>query len=64
MYKEFGIKEDVIELSKKIEKDLDPIFKEVEEIEEYEEKRILWVKACKNKTLDDKDENEEEEEDE
>ena len=29
MYKEFGIKEDVIELSKKIEKDLDPIFKEV-----------------------------------
>ena len=33
-------------------------------IEEYEEKRILWVKACKNKTLDDKDENEEEEEDE
>ncbi len=33
-------------------------------IEEYEEKRILWVKACKNKTLGDKDENEEEEEEE
>lgn len=41
MYKEFGIKEDVIELSKKIEKDLDPIFKEVEEIEEYNSLKVL-----------------------
>ena len=29
MYKEFGIKEDIIELSKKVEKDLMSIFKEV-----------------------------------
>lgn len=43
MYKEFGIKEDVIELSKKIEKDLDPIFKEVEEIEEYNSLKVLSV---------------------
>lgn len=41
MYKEFGIKEDVIELSKKIEKDLDSIFKEVEEIEEYNSLKVL-----------------------
>lgn len=41
MCKEFGIKEDVIELSKKIEKDLDPIFKEVEEIEEYNSLKVL-----------------------
>lgn len=41
MYKEFGIKEDVIELSKKIEKDLDPIFKEVEEIEECNSLKML-----------------------
>ncbi len=41
MYKEFGIKEDVIELSKKIEKDLDPIFKEVEEIEECNSLKVL-----------------------
>ena len=41
MYKEFGTKEDVIELSKKIEKDLDPIFKEVEEIEEYNSLKVL-----------------------
>lgn len=41
MYKEFGIKEDVIELSKKIEKDLEPIFKEVEEIEEYNSLKVL-----------------------
>ena len=41
MYKEFGIKEDVIELSKKIEKDLEPIFKEVEEIEECNSLKVL-----------------------
>ena len=41
MYKEFGIKEDVIELSKKIEKDLDPIFKSVEEVEEYNSLKVL-----------------------
>ena len=41
MYKEFGIKEYVIELSKKIEKDLDPIFKEVEEIEECNSLKVL-----------------------
>ena len=41
MLKQFGVKEDVIELSKKIEKDLDPIFKEVEEIEEYNSLKVL-----------------------
>ena len=41
MYKEFGIKDGIIELSKKVEKDLAPIFKEVEEIEEYKSLKVL-----------------------
>ena len=41
MYKEFGIKEDIIELSKKVEKDLAPIFKSVEEVEEYNSLKAL-----------------------
>ena len=41
MYKEFGIKENIIELSKKVEEDLEPIFKEVEEVEEYNSLKVL-----------------------
>lgn len=41
MYKEFGIKEDIIKLSKKVEKDLNLIFKEVEEVEEYNSLKVL-----------------------
>ena len=41
MYKEFGIKEDIIELSKRVEKDLVSIFKEVEEVEEYNSLKVL-----------------------
>lgn len=41
MYKEFGIKEDIIELSKKVEKDLKPVFKEVEDVEEYNSLKVL-----------------------
>lgn len=41
MYKEFGIKEGIIELSKKVEKDLVSIFKEVEEVEEYNSLKVL-----------------------
>ena len=41
MYKEFGIKENIIELSKKVEKDLVSIFKEVEEVEEYNSLKVL-----------------------
>lgn len=41
MYNEFGIKEDIIELSKKVEKDLAPIFKNVEEVEEYNSLKVL-----------------------
>ena len=41
MYKEFGIKEEIIELSKKVEKDLAPIFKNVEEVEEYNSLKVL-----------------------
>ena len=41
MYNEFGIKEDIIKLSKKVEKDLAPIFKNVEEVEEYNSLKVL-----------------------
>ena len=41
MYNEFGINEDIIELSKKVEKDLVPIFKNVEEVEEYNSLKVL-----------------------
>ena len=41
MYNEFGIKEDITELSKKVEKDLAPIFKNVEEVEEYNSLKVL-----------------------
>lgn len=33
-------------------------------IEEYEERRILWVKACKNKTIEENEEEDDEEENE
>ena len=41
MYKEFGIKDGIVELSKKVEKDLAPIFKNVEEVEEYNSLKVL-----------------------
>ena len=41
MYNEFGINEDIIELSKKVEKDLVHIFKNVEEVEEYNSLKVL-----------------------
>ena len=41
MYKEFGIKEDIIELSKNIEKALVPIFKRLDEVEEYNSLKVL-----------------------
>ena len=41
MYKEFGIKEDIIELSKNVEKDLVPIFKRLDEVEEYNSLKVL-----------------------
>lgn len=41
MYKEFGIKDEIIELSRKVEEDLKPVFKEVEEVEEYNSLKVL-----------------------
>ena len=41
MYKEFGIKEEVIELSKKVESELQDIFKKVDEICEYNSMKVL-----------------------
>lgn len=41
MYSEFGINKDVIELSKKVEKDIEPIFKNIQEICEYNSLKVL-----------------------
>ena len=41
MYQKFGIKEEIIELSKKIEPELDAVFKKVDEIEEYNSLKVL-----------------------
>ena len=41
MYKEFGIKDEIIDLSKKVESDLRPIFDETEAIAEYNSLKVL-----------------------
>jgi len=41
MYNKFGIKEEIIELSKKIEPELDVVFKKVDEIAEYNSLKVL-----------------------
>ena len=41
MYQKFGIKEEIIELSKKIEPKLDVVFKKVDEIAEYNSLKVL-----------------------
>lgn len=43
MYEEFGIKQDVIDLSKKAEEDLRPIFNEAERIAEYNSLKVLMA---------------------
>lgn len=41
MYNNFGIKEEIIELSKKIEPELNVVFKKVDEIAEYNSLKVL-----------------------
>ncbi|MBQ3145405.1 MAG: methionine gamma-lyase family protein [Clostridia bacterium] len=41
MYQKFGIKEEIIELSKKIEPELNVVFKKVDEIAEYNSLKVL-----------------------
>ena len=43
MYKEFGIKEEIINLSKKVESDIRPIFNETEKIAEYNSLKVLMA---------------------
>lgn len=43
MYKTFGIKEEILELSKKVEKELEPIFKDVEKISELNSLKVLMA---------------------
>ena len=43
MYKEFGIEEEIIELSKKVESDLRPIFDKTEEVAEFNSLKVLMA---------------------
>ena len=43
MYNKFGIKEEIIELSKKVENDLGPIFNETEKIAEFNSLKVLMA---------------------
>lgn len=51
MYKEYGISENTINLAKKVEEELQPIFKEIDEICEYNSIKVL--KAFKNNNISD-----------
>ena len=41
MYKEFGLKKEILELSNKVEKELDSIYKETDKIKEYNSLKVL-----------------------
>ncbi len=43
MYQQFGIKQEVIDLAKKVETDLEPIFNEAEKIAEYNSLKVLMA---------------------
>ena len=49
MYQEFGISEKIIELSKETQKEIEPIFKKIEEISEYNSLKVL--KAFQNNNI-------------
>ena len=51
MYKEFGISEEVIKLSKETEKEIEPIFKKIEEVSEFNSLKVL--KAFQNNNISD-----------
>ena len=41
MYKEFGIKNEILELSKKVEKEIQPQFEKIEQIKELNSLKVL-----------------------
>ena len=43
MYKQFGITDNILELSKKVEKDLDNIYKEIDKVKEYNSLKVLMA---------------------
>lgn len=51
MYKEFGIKEDIINLSNEVEKEIKPIFNEIEKISEQNSLKVLQA-FCQNNISD------------
>lgn len=51
MYKEFGISEEIIKLTKETEKEIEPIFKKIEEVSEFNSLKVL--KAFQNNNISD-----------
>lgn len=51
MYKEFGIKEEVLQLARKVEKEIEPIFKEIDE--NCERNTLKVLKAFNNNNISD-----------
>lgn len=51
MYKEFGIKEDIINLSNEVEKEIKPIFEQIEKVSEQNSLKVLQA-FCKNNISD------------
>lgn len=51
MYKEFGIKEDIINLSNEVEKEIRPIFEQIEKVSEQNSLKVLQA-FCKNNISD------------
>ena len=51
MYKKFGIEDNLIELSKNVEKEIEPIFKEIDQVCEYNSLKVL--QAFQNNKISD-----------
>lgn len=51
MYKEFGIKEDIIKLSNEVEKEIKPIFEQIEKVSEQNSLKVLQA-FCNNNISD------------
>lgn len=51
MYKEFGIKENIINLANEVEKEIRPIFEQIDKVSEQNSLKVLQA-FCKNNISD------------
>lgn len=51
MYKEFGIKENIINLANEVEKEIKPIFEQIDKVSEENSLKVLQA-FCKNNISD------------